>query len=93
MALTIRENNGIFLVEGAINTSTRKNFQKHCETLLNAFGELTIHIENVTEIDESGINAIQSIYKNALKLNRGFMVIGNISKYIYDELTNFKAAA
>ncbi|WP_299120311.1 STAS domain-containing protein [uncultured Winogradskyella sp.] len=93
MSLTIKENNGVFLVEGAINASTVKHFKNHCETLLNAFGELTIHIENVTEIDASGINAIQVLYKNALKLNKGFMVIGNISKNIYDKLTNFKAAA
>lgn len=93
MALTIKENNGVFVVEGAINTSTAKHFQNHCEALLNALGELTIHIENVTEIDASGVNVIQALYLNARKQNRGFMVIGNISKNIYDRLTSFKAVA
>ncbi|EDP71254.1 hypothetical protein FBALC1_02182 [Flavobacteriales bacterium ALC-1] len=93
MSLTIKENNGVFMVDGSINGSTAEQFKMHCQSILNANGELTIHIENVTEIDTSGVNAIQALYINARKQNRGFMVIGNISKNIYDKLTNFKTAA
>ncbi|WP_282041579.1 STAS domain-containing protein [Winogradskyella flava] len=93
MALTIKEKHGVFIVEGVINSSTAQHFQNHCETLLNTKGELTIHIENVVAIDESGIKAIETLYKDALKQNRGFMVIGNISKALHDELNAIKYAA
>ncbi len=92
MALTIKENNGEFLVEGAINASTAKHFLNHCEMLLNAFGDLTINIENITEIDKNGLQALRVLYDNALNYNRGFYMIGVGCKEIYDEF-RFTAAA
>ena len=93
MALKIKENHGVFSVEGSINTDTSGHFQSHFEMLLNAFGELTIDIEKVSEIDANGVSAIQTLYKSALNNDRGFMVIGNISKTLYNELRTIKAAA
>ena len=93
MALTIKENNGEFLVEGAINASTAKNFQSHCEMLLNAYGDLTINIENITEIDKNGLQALKALYDNALNYNRGFYMVGVGCKEIYDEFRYTVAAA
>lgn len=93
MALTITEKHGVFVVEGSINASTAKHFQNHCEAILNANGELTIHIENVIEIDANGIRAIETLYKGALSQNRGFMVIGNINRDLFEELRAIKTAA
>ncbi len=93
MALTIKENNGEFLVEGAINASTAKHFQNHCEMLLNALGDLTINIENITAIDKSGLCALRALYDNALNHNRGFYMVGVGCKEIYDEFRFTVAAA
>lgn len=93
MALTIREKNGEFLVEGAVNTSTAKNFLNHCESLLNTLGELTINIENITEIDKNGLSAFKALYDNALYYNRGFFITGVGCKEIYDEFRFTVAAA
>jgi len=93
MSLTIKENNGEFLVEGAINASTAKNFQNHCEALLKAFGELTINIEKITSIDVNGLTALRALYDNALNFNRGFFIVGNGCKEIYDEFRYTVAAA
>lgn len=93
MALTIKENNGEFLVEGAINASTAKNFQSHCEMLMQAFGELTINIEKITEIDKNGLNALKALYDNALNFNRAFYMVGVGCKEIYDEFRFTVAAA
>ncbi|WP_296311103.1 STAS domain-containing protein [Winogradskyella sp. UBA3174] len=86
MSLTIKENNNVFTVEGSINANTAQNFQSHFEMLLNAFGELTIDIENVSEIDANGLEAIRVLHDNALNYNRGFFILGNTYKDIYDEL-------
>ena len=93
MALTITEKHGVFLIEGSINASTAKHFIDHCEAILDANGELTIHIENVKEIDANGIRAIEVLYKSALSQNRGFMIIGNINRDLYEELRAIKTAA
>ncbi|MFK7834097.1 MAG: STAS domain-containing protein [Winogradskyella sp.] len=93
MALTIREKLGVFLVEGVLNSATANSFKDRCEALLNTKGELTIHIENVTEIDDYGIHVIQTLFKNAKQTNKGFMVIGHITENIYNRLRNFSAAA
>jgi anti-anti-sigma regulatory factor len=85
MALTIREKNNVFTIEGSINANTASNFQSHLEMLLNAFGELTIDIENVSEIDTNGLAAIRALYDNALNYNRGFFIVGTGCKEIYDE--------
>lgn len=85
MALTIKENNGEFLLEGAINASTAKHFKNHCETLLNAFGELTINIEKIVAIDTNGLAAMRALYNDALNYNRNFSITGTGCKEIYDE--------
>ncbi|MDT0558982.1 hypothetical protein RM697_10005 [Ichthyenterobacterium sp. W332] len=85
MALTIKEINGEFLVEGAINASTVKYFQNHCEILMQAFGDLTLNIEKITQIDKNGLLALRALYDNALNYNRGFYIVGVGCKEIYDE--------
>lgn len=93
MSLTIKENFGLFSVSGAINAATAEYFQTHFETILNASGDLTIDIENINEIDEDGINAIRVLYNNALKFDRGFLIVGNVSQHIFESIRSIKVAA
>lgn len=85
MALTIKENNGIFFAEGTLTTSTAKNFQRHLEFILNSYNMLTINIDSINEIDDSGMMALRALYTNALINNRSFYVVGNGCKEIYDD--------
>lgn len=93
MALIIKENNNVFKVEGVINAGTAKNFQSHFELLLNVYGDLIIDIDNVSEIDANGINAIKALYNNASLNNKDFFIVGNGCKEISDELRYTVAAA
>ncbi|TGV00667.1 STAS domain-containing protein [Flavivirga rizhaonensis] len=92
MALKITEQNGTFLVEGTINANTALNFQNHLETILNVYETLTIDIENVTEIDASGMNALRALYSNALIYNRPFYILGTGCKEVYDDFMFTNAA-
>jgi len=93
MALTIKEKNNVFTVEGSINASTARHFQSHFEMLLNTFRELTIDIESVSEIDKNGLAAIKVLYDNALSNNRAFFILGTGCKEIYDEFRYSVTAA
>lgn len=92
MESRITQQNGIFLVEGAINANTALVFQNYLRTILNAYGELTINIENVTEIDAHGMNALRALYTNAERQNRPFDIIGYGCKEIYDDFRQTHAA-
>lgn len=92
MSLTIKENHGVYKVEGVLNSVNADTFQDRCEAILNTNGVLTIHIENVTEIDDCGIHVIQTLFMNAKQRNQGFMVIGHINENLYNRLRNFSAA-
>ena len=93
MALTIKENNGVFMVEGSINAETAKSFQSHCEMILDTFGRLTIDIRHIIEFDSNGINVIKALYDNALNYDRRFFIEGNKSKALYNEFPFTVAAA
>ncbi|WP_047550216.1 STAS domain-containing protein [Psychroserpens sp. Hel_I_66] len=86
MALQITRNEKTFTVEGKINTSTASNFKTHFVITLNSLTELTIDISKVTEIDSDGVEALKTIYRNAISWNKPFSIIGYGCKEIYDEL-------
>lgn len=86
MALTIKENNGTFLVEGTINNTTVKQFKNHLEFLLLYKKSLTIDINGVTAIDKNGLKAIEALFLTALIYNKKFDVIGYGCKDIYESM-------
>lgn len=92
MALKITQQNSVFIIEGTINASTAMHFQNYLESILNAYEALTIDIENVTEIDASGMKAMRALYSNALIYNRPFYIIGTGCKEVHDDFTFIKVA-
>lgn len=86
MALTIKENNGTFLVEGTINATAVKQFKNHLAFLLLYTKALTIDINGVTAIHKNGLKAIEELFSIALICNKKFDVIGYGCKGIYDSI-------
>jgi anti-anti-sigma regulatory factor len=86
MALKITRNEKAFTVDGKINASTSSNFKTHFVITLNSLSDLTIDISKVTEIDSNGIEALKTIYNNAISWNKPFSIIGNGCKEIHEEL-------
>ena len=93
MALTIKENNGTYQIEGALNAYTAKHFQLHCQMLLKAYGELTIDIEKTSFIDTNGMRAIKALFKKTMTSQRKFYVVGTGCKDIYDDLRSANVEA
>lgn len=85
MSLTITHQNEIFNVEGKINSTTAKSFQTHMEFLFEVNKELVINIDNVDEIDSSGLGVLRGLYMYALNYNKDFYITGNGCKEIYHD--------
>ena len=92
MALTITRNEKIFKVKGQINSITAGYFKTHFTITLNSSKELTIDINEVTEIDQSGVKAFESIYNDAQSWNKPFYILGAGNKSLLDELRSSKVA-
>ncbi|SFD04514.1 STAS domain-containing protein [Algibacter pectinivorans] len=83
MSLNIKENNGVFLLEGIVNTATSKKFKDRLEFLLTYTKSVTINIEKVSAIDNHGLHVIQELFQIAKTKNKSFSVIGYGCKTIY----------
>ena len=86
MALTIKENKGVFLVEGEVNITTVKQFKNQLEFLLACTKSLTINIDKVTAINKSGFKVIEDLFHAAEFFNKEFSVIGYGCKDIYESI-------
>lgn len=84
MSLTIKENNGIFLLEGIIDSTTLKKLHNHLEFLLAYTKSVTINIDKVTAINKSGLEIIENLFRRAELNNKEFYVIGYGCKAIYE---------
>ena len=85
MALTIKEHNGTFYLEGTINEKTARGFKEYVEFLIHYAKQTTININGVNGIDGNGMKALQELYNIALNINKKFYIVGNGCKEIYDD--------
>jgi ABC-type transporter Mla MlaB component len=92
MALHILECNGTFYLKGVLNVTTSNPFMTHFEHILKNTKDVTINIDQVKEIDRSGVDAFKIIYANAQKGNMRFSITGNGCKDLYDEFRYYQVA-
>ncbi|OUR94598.1 hypothetical protein A9Q87_02890 [Flavobacteriales bacterium 34_180_T64] len=92
MALTITENNKTFYLSGKLNEVTSDSLIMHIKYLMKVYDELTLNIDEVSEIDANGVRALKMLYKNALINNDIFHIVGYGCKEVYDELRHINAA-
>lgn len=92
MVLQILECNGTFYLKGALNVTTSNPFIHHFENVFKKMKEVTVNIDQVEEIDRSGVDAFKEIYSIAEKERKQFSVIGNGCKDLYDEFKYFPVA-
>ena len=88
MSLTIKENNGVFSVKGTLNATTARQMQAHFQMIINVFGEIAIDIENITEIDSYGFDAINALHNDAVEHSSNFFMMGKDTHGIYEQLKN-----
>ncbi len=92
MALQILECNGTLYLKGALNLTNSNPLITHIERVFKSTKEVTINIDQVKEIDRSGVTAIKTIYSDAQKDNKQFSITGYGCKDIYDEFRYYQIA-
>ena len=85
MTLKISKKNKIFYLNGRLNSSTLKSFITYFEYNLSRNKNVTINIDDVIEIDKSGLEAMHNFTKIAILKQKVFSIIGNGCKEIYDD--------
>jgi len=85
MTLQIFEKNEIFYLNGRLNRSTLKSFISYFEYNLSRNKNVIINIDNVIEIDKSGLEAMRNFAKVAILKQKVFSIVGNGCKEIYDD--------
>jgi len=82
MALTITSNYGILEITGSITGENSRSLQRHFEQLLLTTDKVIVSLDSVKKIDAFGIQVFTRLYKNAMKLNKIFFLIGKENKNI-----------
>lgn len=90
MSLQIIEKNGVFFLNGKINTTTSRPFLIHFDYLLDT-KDVKVNIDNVTEIDKDGMEAIEILKAIALRNNMNFSILGYGSRDIYEHFISLVA--
>ena len=88
MALQIIQSQGIFKIKGSIVAENVTSLQRHCEQLLSTSEKVILCLDKVKKIDASGVNALSSLCKKAMKNNRIFYIIGKQNKHVCDAFGN-----
>mgnify|MGYP000035324952 CR=1 FL=1 len=92
MSLQILECNGTLYLKGILNLTNTSPLITHIERVFKNTKEVTINIDQVREIDRSGVTAFKTIYSSAQKENKQFSIIGHGCKDIYEEFRYYQIA-
>ncbi len=84
MALRITNNYGIIEITGNIVGENIRSLKKHFEQLLTKSDQIILSVDHVNKIDASGVQMLTTLYKNAMKRNKVFCIIGKENKNIKD---------
>jgi len=82
MSLQITNNYGIIEISGNLVGENTRALKKHFEQLLALSDQVILSIDHVHSIDASGVQVLTALYRNAMKLNKIFCIIGKENKNI-----------
>lgn len=85
MALRIEEKNGVFFLDGIINSDTSQAFKNHMDFIMETYGNVTINIDKVNEIDLNGLSVLKQFYTQSNRNAKDFFIVGYCCKEIYND--------
>lgn len=92
MSLKISESNGIFFLNGKLNTSTLKSFTTYIEYNLVQKKNVIVNIDNVIEIDRESLATMKKFTEIAVLEEKIFSIVGYGCKEIYDDFNQTNVA-
>ncbi|WP_299434721.1 STAS domain-containing protein [uncultured Aquimarina sp.] len=82
MALTITNNQGIFEINGSLINKNALSLEHHFHQLMNHKEKIVISLSKVSHVDTYGVRVLTNLYKNAMKSNKIFYIIGKENKKV-----------
>ncbi|TSE10237.1 MULTISPECIES: STAS domain-containing protein [Aquimarina] len=82
MALQITKNHEIFEIKGSIVAENAQSLQHHFEQLLFNCDKVILCIDKVKKIDAFGVTVLTKLFRNAMKNNKIFFIIGKGNKKV-----------
>lgn len=92
MSLQITEKNGVFHLNGRINNATIAFFKTYFKHNLAQTEKIIINIEQVAEINKSGLAMLNHFMKIANNSQKHFAITGYGCKEIYDHFNTVNVA-
>ncbi|WP_350294085.1 hypothetical protein [uncultured Croceitalea sp.] len=86
MALEIKEEHGILKIIGTLNTKTSLLATNHMRKLLDIKDKMLVSLEEVKFADDSAIFNFETLYLEAINLNKILVLFGLENKSIKDTL-------
>lgn len=77
MKLQIKKDQGIFKIEGTIDTKNASSIKNHFQNLIiTKTDRLILCLDQVKKIDKTGVKVLTGLYKSAIQNNRILFIIG-----------------
>lgn len=89
MPLQIKNNQGIFEINGNIIAENVYSLKHHFEQLLVQSERIIISLDHVKKIDAYGVQVLTKLHKMAMKSNKILSIIGKENKTIKKAFGNF----
>lgn len=84
MPLKISKSKNVYHLKGEVVTLHVDTFLNYFTKKINKKKNITLNIEETSEIDKNGLNAIEQLMNLASSKQKNFTIIGGGCKEIYD---------
>lgn len=85
MALQITNTAGIFELNGDLNSQNLSSLNNHFNALLDCSKMITLSLNKLNNIDKCAVNAIASLYQNAMSRNKVFYILGQENSIVNNQ--------
>lgn len=84
MSLTILKKKSVYHLKGRVITPNVTQLVNYFTKKINKKNRVALNIEEATEIDKNGLNALQKLTTLATEKQKNFYIVGGGCKEIYD---------
>lgn len=92
MSLKITKNEGVYYLNGNINSKTSKSLGTHLEFLIRMDKRVIVNLDNISEIDIKALLLLKKLHTSFLKYDGCFQIRGWKSKEIYERFKSVNIA-
>lgn len=85
MALTITNTQGVYNINGTLNSQNSQMIKNHFEMIMDQSAFIKLSLNNIIDLDKNGIKTIASIYNKAKAKEKAFFIVDLNNKNIENQ--------